>query len=114
MTDNATSAPDDAPTPFEARLDVIDDRLDRGSVRMWEMQSQIAGLRADIAHQSAELAANTQATQEVRELLALGRNGLKVLGALGAVAKWAGGVAAAVVAIWGLVAQIKGGLPPKP
>ena len=105
-----------APTPpapasdagTAARLAAIDRRLDRGSKKMQEQADAIDAMRS-------ELAANTTITAEVRELLALGRNGLKVLGWLGAVIKWAGGLATASLALYAALYALThdGRMPPK-
>lgn len=78
-------------------IDRIDQRLDKGADRMDAMD--------------AELAANTKVTTEVRELLETGRAGLRVLGLLGKAAQFLGGIATAVVAIWGLWTALKSGAP---
>ncbi len=85
-------------TPSE-RLKEIEDRLDRGAANMREFRT--------------ELAANTETTNEVRALLETGKSGLKVLGWIGVGAKWAGGIAGAIVALWSLiyVATHNGQLP---
>jgi hypothetical protein len=75
-------------TPSE-RLQEIEERLDRGAATMREFRT--------------ELAANTETTNEVRELLEAGKNGLKVLGWIGVGAKWIGGMSAALVAVWSLI-----------
>lgn len=75
------------------RLAPINERLDRGAEKMDAMSSSIGEIRA-------ELASNTITTNEVRELLDVGRNGLKVLGWIGIGAKWAGGVSTAILALW--------------
>ena len=84
------------------RLDTIDTRLDAGSRRMDTMQS--------------ELDANTSVTTEVRELLAAGRSGLRVLGWIGSAGLWivkAIGIGAASgSAVWALWTAIKTGQPP--
>lgn len=71
------------------RFEAIEDRLDRGSDRMKAIE--------------VELRENTDTTKEVRELLEVGRSGFKVLGWIGVAAKWLGGVAVAVGAIWSLL-----------
>lgn len=71
------------------RFEAIEDRLDRGSDRMKAIEQ--------------ELRENTDTTKEVRELLEVGRSGFKVLGWMGAAAKWLGGVAVAVGAIWSVL-----------
>jgi len=69
-------------------------------------------MEAQIKANQDELARNTEVTEEIRDILQMGRAGLRVLGGLGAIAKWLGGIAAAVLSIWGFVQTIKSGLPP--
>lgn len=88
-----------APTDAD-RLEAIEVRLARGSVRMDEF--------------ATELKRNTDATEDIREILQAARLGFKVIGGLGAVFKWVGTLAGAAVAIWGLIyALTHGGVPPK-
>lgn len=109
MTDS-TAAPVATPVDADtvARLDGIDDRLDRGSRKMQEQADAIDLMRG-------ELAANTVITTEVRELLALGRNGLKVLGWLGSFIKLAGALATAGLALYAAFYALThdGRMPPK-
>jgi hypothetical protein len=67
---------------------VIEHRLRRGSERMAALERG--------------LSANTELTAEIRDLLELGRNGLRVLGYLGAVARWVAAVVAAGATLYGL------------
>jgi hypothetical protein len=84
----------------EDRLASIEERLERGSDRMDSMQD--------------ELSANTAVTTEVRDLLTAGKGGLKVLGWFGVFAKWLGGIATAIAALWALYyAATHGGQLPK-
>lgn len=95
MSDTTPDAHDTA-----ARLAIIDDRLDAGAARMDAMQR--------------ELAANTEVTTEIRDLLASFKGGFRVAGWLGVVAKWLGGLAAAATALWVLIYQAThGGQLPK-
>lgn len=90
-----------APRDDEDRLAAIEARLLEGSARMDRMQ--------------AELSANTAITVQVRDLLQTLRGGLRLLGWLGVAAKWIGGIAAAVTAVWALIhAAIHSGRPPHP
>jgi len=60
-----------------------------------------------------ELAANSETTTEVREILATARAGLKVLGGLGTAARWVGYLAAAATAVYALWYTVThGGKPP--
>lgn len=86
-------------------IDRIDERLDKGSERMDDMQR--------------ELKANTEVTKEVKELLELGRTGFKVLGWLGKaivvtvrVAGYVGAAAVALYSAWYAITH-GGQLPPK-
>lgn len=49
-----------------------------------------------------ELTANTEVTTEVRELLSAAKGGLKVIGGIGTVAKWIGGIGAAGISLYTL------------
>jgi hypothetical protein len=81
------------------RFEAIEDRLDRGSDRMKAIE--------------LELRDNTATTKEVRELLELGRSGLKALGWFGKAVKWIGGLFAAGGAIWSAIYMAThGGKPP--
>lgn len=57
----------------------------------------------------SDLAENTIITVEVRDLLGAIKGGMKVLGWLGTFAKWAGGIAAALAAIYTAVYMIAHG-----
>jgi hypothetical protein len=99
------------PTPAQIseRLSAIDHRLDRGAEKMEQHADALTKM-------AAELKANSETTNEVRELLALGRNGLKVLGWLGSAAKWLSTIATAALAVYGAFYAITHGgqMPPKP
>jgi hypothetical protein len=82
------------------RIASIEQQLRDGKERMDAMQ--------------AELSDNTTVTREIREMLDMGRAGLRVLGALGAVAKWLGAIAMGIGSIWALVQAVKTGTPPSP
>jgi hypothetical protein len=82
----------------------INGRFAHGTDRMDGMQKTMGEMQK-------ELTANTSVTTDVRDLLDAGRSGLKVLGWLGAAAKWIGGMAAAALAVWGLWTAIKSGGP---
>ncbi len=90
------------PAQIAARLQAIDDRLDRGAEKMDRLGD--------------ELEHNSRTTQEVRELLDMAKSGLRVLGWLGVAGKWLGSLATAGLAIYGLVYALTHGgqLPPKP
>ncbi len=82
-------------------------RLDRGAEKM-------EGLTEGVSKLGDELKRNTGTTEEVRELLDLGKGGLRVLGALGAAFKWIGGLAGAGLAIYALIHALKTGTPVPP
>lgn len=95
----------------QQRLAAIDERLDRGAARFDELQRAVAELQRAMRE-------NTEITTEVRDLLQLGRAGLRLLGIVGQVIRWIAMVAGGAVAIWGacyavLYAVTHGGhLPP--
>ncbi|QOR55198.1 MAG: hypothetical protein SHS37scaffold296_15 [Burkholderiales phage 68_11] len=93
---------------IDKSLAPINLRLDRGAEKMDAQGDAICAMRA-------ELAANTATTNEVRELLNVGKSGLKVLGWLGAAGKWLGTLATAGVAIYAFLYALGHGgqLPPK-
>jgi hypothetical protein len=72
----------------EQRLLAIEQRLDRGAVRMTAMQQEIAD--------------NTEVTKEVRDILQTFRTGFKVAGWIGTGAKWVASISAAVAGLWAL------------
>lgn len=85
--------------PDSEWIALIEQRLKNGDERMGRIE--------------AELTRNTEATTEVLDLLTAAKGAFRVLGGLGAVARWLGGIAAACVAIWGLLYAIThGGRPP--
>ena len=80
------------------RIAAIERQLQDGKERMDAMQ--------------IELSANTTITREIREILDVGRSGLKVLGGLAAVARWVGALAVAIGSVWGLIYGARHGVPP--
>lgn len=82
----------------------IDERLEAGSHRMAIIEQQVAATRE-------ELQRNSDITADIREILAAGRLGLKVLGGLGQLVRWLGVIAAGVAAIYGAWQAITKGLP---
>lgn len=95
---------------IDSMLGPIRERLDRGAKKM-------DGLTDGLAEMRSELKSNTETTVEVRELLAVGKGGLRVLGWFGAFAKWVAGIAGAVLAVYAVVHAFKTGTPvppPKP
>ena len=73
-------------------LDIIDDRLDRGAVRMDALETQITAIRTDV--------------EEVLDILRLGKSFFRLAGYVGKFFQFAAPVAAALV---GLYYAIKGG-----
>lgn len=67
-------------------VNIIYDRLDTESARMDTLEKAIA--------------LNTEATVEARDILVAAKGAFKVLGWLGVIAKWVGGIASACVAIY--------------
>lgn len=59
----------------------------------------------------AELAANSETTAEVRDILQVAKAGLKVIGGIGTFVKWVGGIAGGLAAAWGLYVTARGGVP---
>ena len=76
-------------------LDDIYERLEKGDKRMTHIESSIT--------------ANTEATMEARDILVAAKGAFKVLGWLGVVFKWVGGIASAVTAIYVLMYAMKHG-----
>ena len=76
----------------------VEDRQTDAAVRMDTMQR--------------ELTANTEVTTEVRELLSAAKGGLKVIGGIGTVAKWIGGIGAAGVSLYTAWHFLRYGKPP--
>ena len=64
----------------------IEDRLDKGAQRMGAIESS--------------LAANTEATKEVLEIVSMGKSFFKVLDVIGGAVKWAAGLATVVAAAY--------------
>lgn len=90
---------------IDAMLGPIRDRLDRGADKMTGLASGLAELRD-------ELQSNTATTVEVRELLSVGKGGLRVLGWIGATFKWLAIVAGGITAVMVLLHALKTGVPP--
>ena len=95
MTDQTTLLPTD-----NERLAAIEARLDRGSIRM-DLSDEV-------------MRENTAITQEVRDILAAAKTGLRVLGGLGTLFKWVGMVAGGLLALYtAIYALMHGGATPK-
>lgn len=88
-------------------LTAIHARLNAGEVRMRRIEEQVE-------ENTTLTRENTELTKDIKELLYAARLGFKVIGGLGALAKWLGMVAAAGVAMWSAwYAITHGGVPPK-
>lgn len=85
-------------TGDSAWMAMIDERLAAGDERMRKIE--------------ADLHTNTQATTEVLDILAAAKGAFRFFGAVGSVARWTGGIAAALLAVWGLVIAALGGNTP--
>ena len=88
-------------------LSAIHERLDAGDKRMQAIEAQLeenTGLTRE----------NTEITKDIKEVLDAARLGFKVIGGIGAAAKWIGSIATAIAAIWGVLYLLShGGVPPK-
>lgn len=81
-----------------ARLEGIDARLDAGDQRMGRIETAQAE--------------NNTMTAEIRDLITATKAGFKVLGQIGAVARWVGWIAGAATAVLGFLHLLKTGHPP--
>jgi hypothetical protein len=81
----------------EERLSAIEERLQRGSERMGVIER--------------DLGANTAVTREIRDILELGRSGLRILGHLGTLARWVSYIAGAIGAVFGAAHAVRNGVP---
>jgi hypothetical protein len=77
---------------LEERVDAMEERLARGDSRMGALERN--------------LAANTSATEEVLEIVRMGKGFFAVLGKIGIFVKWGFAIAASAAAI---IAAIKSG-----
>lgn len=80
-------------------MQAVHQALQRGDSRMGDLE--------------AELKANSDTTAEIRDILAAVKTGIKVLGGIGTMARWAGylaGAGAAVYTAWHMLTH--GGRPP--
>lgn len=87
------------------QFQTIEERLEAGSQRMAIIEQQLAATRE-------ELQRNSDITADIREILAAGRLGLKVLGALGQLVRWLGIVAGGLAAIYGAWHAFRQGADP--
>lgn len=92
---------------LQAALGPLNDRLDRGAEKMSGLSDEVNALRG-------ELKANTETTVEVRDLLDVGRGGLRVLGWIGHAARWVAAIAGGLLALFALVHALKTGQPVSP
>ena len=92
------SPPKKEMTETDDQIARITSRLDAGSRRMKKIEDDIR--------------ANTVLTQDIHDLIVAAKVGFKVLGYLGAFAKWLGIIAGALVSVWAAIQVIKNGGPP--
>jgi hypothetical protein len=111
-----TAAGDEADMPFEEgialptieeRLQVMEDRLARGSARMRRIETSVD-------ENTAMTRANAEMTREVLELMQAAKAGFRVAGWVGTALRGAGKLAAAIAGIWALWQAIRHGTPPAP
>ena len=80
---------------------------------MQRIEAELAQQTAQLQRLQQDMQRNTEATEEVRDLLAAAKGAFRALNAIGIVVRWVGGIAGAGVAIWGAVYAIThGGRPP--
>lgn len=97
----------DDPSNYD-RLKAIEDRLVAGDNRMNDFETKLS------ENTAATLSTNA-ITADIKDILTAAKVGLKVIGAIGTIAKWIGLIATAVVAIYGAIYAVKsGGVPPPP
>lgn len=88
------------------RLDEHEERLTAGDERMARIEAAL--------EENTELTRDMAGTvSEMRDLLELGRSGIRVLNFIGKAAVWIGKIAAAGSAIAALFYALKAGHPPK-
>ena len=101
------------PTPDTRWGEEIETRLDKGSERMERIEAELTQQTAQLQQLQQDMQRNTEATEEVRDLLAAAKGAFRALDGMGRVLAWAGRIAAAGVAIWGAIYAIThGGRPP--
>ena len=101
------------PTPDTRWGEEIETRLDKGSERMKRIEAELTRQTAQLQQLQQDMQRNTEATEEVRDLLAAAKGAFRALNAIGIVVRWIGSLAAAGVAIWGAIYAIThGGRPP--
>lgn len=101
---------------FTKRLDhheeLIHDNRETYTTAIAKLDSGHADLRLDLVGIRIELSANTVVTTEVRDLLNAAKGAFKFFGGVGAVLKWIGIAAGAIVAVLTLIwTTLHGGRP---
>lgn len=84
----------------DAQLAVLLTHMRMANSQLAEYAVQQLDVEKRLRQMEADLTQNTAITTEVRELLQTVKGGMRVLGWLGALAKWLGGLAGALVAIY--------------
>ena len=104
----------------EQRMITLERGHDYLAVQMAEIALSLQEINSGLQERGKRLAAvelelktNSATTQEVRDILATARAGLKVLGGIGQVVRWMGYLSAAAASVYGFLLLIKhGGKPP--
>ncbi len=99
-------------TGDSAWMAMIDERLAAGDERMQKIEQSLKEAAQVTGKIEDDLHRNTQATTEVLDILAAAKGAFRFFGAVGSVARWTGGIAAALLAVWGLVIAALGGNTP--
>lgn len=92
---------------------LLTDQISEVTVGMQGVQSCLTQGATRMQRIEQELAANSTITAEIRDILSAVKLGLKVLGSIGLIVRWAGFIAAACAAIytsWHMIQH--GGKPP--
>ena len=89
----------------------VDSRFKKGSSRMDTLEDLIDENRTAHAANAAALAENTRLTKDILDMFSAVKGGFRVLGWVGVAAKWIGGIAGAVAAVWALIYSITHGGP---
>ena len=118
-TDNVTHLATDPPTTeqrvrvLEVHHRVLAEQMGEISIAMRDIQSCLQRGDSRMGGLETELSKNSSTTAEVREILDTARAGLKVLGGIGTMVRWAGYLAAAGAALYtGWYMLTHGGKPP--
>lgn len=90
----------EAPDRPEQQISVLLTYVRMANDQLSEYATHQVSMERRLRQLEQQLSDNTTITSEVRDLLQAAKAGMKVLGWLGAVAKWCGGVAGACVAIY--------------